>query len=221
MSAQEGDAHSVALAKKAALRRRMVETRKAMTCEERERDSQAMIEKLCALPQYQAARTVFAYASMTDEVQLDRLIERALDEGKRVTIPWLPGRRSVMEAVELDALAYLEVGTFGIRNVPKPRRHLVNPKTIDLVVVPGAAFSPDGARLGLGGGYYDRFLGAVAPQAYRAALTFDALLVADGDIPMEPHDVRVDAILTETQTLFIDRERRGRREDREQDTYGN
>ena len=65
--------------------------------------------------------------------------------------------------------------------------------------MPGAAFSSKGERLGLGGGYYDRYLMEKAPQAYRAALTFDGQVVAS--VPMEAHDAKVNLILTETRRI--------------------
>ena len=64
---------------------------------------------------------------------------------------------------------------------------------IGLVLVPGLAFDAQGRRLGYGGGYYDRFLRQTA--APRVGLTFDCLLL--DEVPEEPHDVRVDVVLTE------------------------
>lgn len=66
-------------------------------------------------------------------------------------------------------------------------------KTIDVVLVPGLAFSFDGRRLGRGAGYYDRFL--VTVEATKIGLTTSDRLRAD--IPLEPHDVKMDWIATE------------------------
>ena len=186
------------LAAKRSLRAEMTRRRRAIHEAERAAASAAMCAALVALPQYRAARTVFAYASMPDEVQLDGLLSRALADAKRVVIPWITGR-GTMEAVELPSLAVLERGAYGIRNVPERLRRVIVPEEIDLAVVPGAAFTADGARLGLGGGYYDRYLAEKAPQAYRAALTFDGQVVPS--VPMEAHDARVNLILTETRRI--------------------
>ena len=186
------------LAAKRSLRAEMTRRRRAIPEAERAAASAAMCAALVALPQYRAARTVFAYASMPDEVQLDGLLSRALADAKRVVIPWITGR-GTMEAVELPSLAVLERGAYGIRNVPERLRRAIAPEEIDLAVVPGAAFTAEGARLGLGGGYYDRYLALKAPQAYRAALTFDGQVVPS--VPMEAHDARVNLILTETRRI--------------------
>ena len=108
--------------------------------------------------------------------------------------------RGTMEAVELPSLAVLERGAYGIRNVPEHLRRAVAPEEIDLAIVPGAAFTAEGARLGLGGGYYDRYLGERARGVYRIALAFDALLTAD--VPMAAHDIDVAEIITESRHLI-------------------
>lgn len=192
------------LAAKRRLRTEMTRRRRAIPEAEREAASRAMCGTLCALPRYQAARTIFAYASMPEEVQLDGLLSLSRADGKRVAIPWITGR-GTMEAVELPSLAVLERGAYGIRNVPEHLRRAVAPEEIDLAIVPGAAFTAEGARLGLGGGYYDRYLGERARGAYRIALAFDALLTTE--VPMAAHDIDVAEIITESRHLICRKKR--------------
>ncbi len=71
----------------------------------------------------------------------------------------------------------------------------VPPATLDVVVVPGLAFSPDGHRLGRGRGHYDRFLVGVGPHCLRVGVGFSEQLVAD--MPTAAHDVRLDAVITD------------------------
>ena len=71
-----------------------------------------------------------------------------------------------------------------------------DPAAVDVVIVPGVAFTPDGARLGQGGGWYDRFLAKVRPDCTSIGVGFD-LQVVDV-LPTEPHDVRLDSIVTES-----------------------
>ena len=104
-----------------------------------------------------------------------------------------------MEVVNLPSLDSLVPGKFGILTVREEEQSIILASEVDFVVVPGAAFSPEGDRLGLGGGYYDRYLAEKAPQAYRAALTFDGQVVPS--VPMEAHDARVNLILTETRRI--------------------
>ena len=176
--------HEVKLAEKKALRQKMLAFRKGLTKEQHEAKSRAILARLYEEPRFQQAKTIFAYASMPDEVQLYDLLAHALREGKRVNLP---------------SLAALVPGKFGILTVRKEEQSIIPADEVDFVVVPGAAFSPKGERLGLGGGYYDRYLMEKAPQAYRAALTFDGQVVAS--VPMEAHDAKVNLILTETRRI--------------------
>ncbi|HEX4984148.1 MAG TPA: 5-formyltetrahydrofolate cyclo-ligase [Ilumatobacteraceae bacterium] len=71
-----------------------------------------------------------------------------------------------------------------------------DPTTVDVVVVPGVAFTPTGARLGQGGGWYDRFLAAVRPDCTSIGVGFDPQVV--DELPTEAHDIRLDTIVTES-----------------------
>lgn len=75
--------------------------------------------------------------------------------------------------------------------VPGP----IDAASLDVVVVPGVAFTADGCRLGQGGGHYDRFLTRLRPDCLTIGVCFAEQLVAD--LPTEPHDVRVDAVITD------------------------
>lgn len=70
-----------------------------------------------------------------------------------------------------------------------------DPLTIDVVIVPGTAFTVDGHRLGQGGGWYDRFLPTVRPDCFTIGVGFAPQIVAE--LPLEPHDVRLHAIVTD------------------------
>ena len=70
-----------------------------------------------------------------------------------------------------------------------------DPATIDLVVVPGVAFTAAGHRLGQGGGWYDRFLTGLRPGVTRIGVCFAECLV--DDLPTEAHDVTMDRVITD------------------------
>lgn len=82
----------------------------------------------------------------------------------------------------------------GAMNIPEPAPHtpLVAPEDIDILIVPGVAFTPGGERLGYGGGYYDRFI-RLCPRAQVMALVFDEQLV--DYLPTEEHDLRIPEII--------------------------
>lgn len=74
-------------------------------------------------------------------------------------------------------------------------------KEADLIVVPALAASADGTRLGQGGGWYDRALPHRSPGVPIVAVIFDDEILEAGIIPVEPHDVPIDAIVTPTRTI--------------------
>ena len=70
-----------------------------------------------------------------------------------------------------------------------------DPRSIDVVIVPGTAFTPAGDRLGQGGGWYDRFLATVRPDCFKVGVAFAPQLLES--LPVEPHDLRVDVVVTD------------------------
>ena len=188
------------VAAKQALRRQTTAARKALTDGYRQSASEKMLAVLYAQPAFRAAQTIFLYASMVDEVQLDALMEYCLTLGKTVCLPLITGP-GTMEAAVLPSMAALVTGKFGIRAIDPDHCQALDARTIDLIIVPGAAFDAAGRRLGLGAGYYDRFMAERAPQASRIALTFDCQLV--DEVPVESHDQLVNMVITESKLLKV------------------
>ncbi len=152
---------------------------------------QGILDVLAALPQFQAAKQVFAYISVGRESDTRRLLTLCLQLGKQVALPRCYGAGH-MEAVCIDQLDGLQPGRYGIPEPPEDGRRMVLKKT-DIIFVPGLAFDPAGYRLGQGGGYYDRFLSthqAVTVGLCRAHCLLDSL-------PREPHDFPVHIVVTE------------------------
>ena len=75
----------------------------------------------------------------------------------------------------------------------------------DLILVPALAAGLDGARLGQGGGWYDRTLPHRRSTAPVVAVVFDDEVLPPGAIPLEPHDAHIDAIITPTRTIHMQR----------------
>lgn len=175
------------------LRKWILAARRALSKEERAAYSAEITEKLLSHAAVTRAQTIFAYAAMPDEVQTESLLSGLLAMGKRVAIPWITGKQG-MEAALVASMDLLEVGAYGILTVREERREILSPQEIDCVIVPGVAFSVDGARLGMGGGYYDTFL-PKAERAVRIAAAFQCQITED--IPRLPHDCGVDWIVTE------------------------
>lgn len=70
-----------------------------------------------------------------------------------------------------------------------------DPSHVEVVIVPGTAFTADGHRLGQGGGWYDRFLPQLRPSCLKIGVCFDVQLV--DELPVELHDVRLDLVVSD------------------------
>jgi 5-formyltetrahydrofolate cyclo-ligase len=79
---------------------------------------------------------------------------------------------------------------------------MVDVSVVEWVTVPGLAFNRQGDRLGYGGGYYDKLL-AIMPKAIRVGVAFSTQM--SSDIPLEHHDLRMDMLITEKETIAFDR----------------
>lgn len=181
------------------LRRDILGRRRSLSTAEIAVRSQKIAEHFCAWPIYQTSKTVMLYLAMPDEAQADLLISDALKQGKRVCVPLLGAKYGEMSAVEIMSLDDLAVGKFGLRAPDPNKAKIINPSLIDLVVVPAVAFDRKGNRIGMGAGYYDRFLAQVRVNTVLLGLAFSCQL-AD-NLPSEEHDIRMHWLLTETGFL--------------------
>ena len=179
------------------LRDRLRALRAARPQQEQARDAQAVTARILALPAYQSARTVMAYAAARGEIALEAVMADALLRGKALALPLCtgPGR---MQARRVADLSRLRPGRYGIPE-PGPDCPELAPETIDLILVPGVAFDPRGGRVGQGGGYYDRFL--PLSRALRVGVCPEFALL--DRVPVRAHDQRMDAVVTPSATLMM------------------
>lgn len=153
-------------------------------------------DRLFSLPDLADARLVMFFVTFRSEVDTLPMITRALEQRKRVAAPRAePESRSLLPCEISDPERDLAPGAYGIRE-PRPHCPTVDPAAIDIVLVPAAAWSEDGYRVGYGGGYYDRFLRRI-PQARRIGLGFEMQVVPD--VPHDAHDLPVDVLVTEAR----------------------
>ena len=140
---------------KSELRKQVLQEMKAIPREQKQAMDQALTERFLKHPFYQEANTIATYLSFPHEFQTQGLIEQALKDGKKVLIPktYPKGR---MDFVVYD-LQQLVKTSFGLLE-PQGNLEVVAASQIDLIHVPGLAFTMEGYRIGYGGGYYDRYL---------------------------------------------------------------
>lgn len=170
------------------LRRAIRERKRAMSEEEIVERSNALAEKFYNSPAYQAASTIYGYLPYNQEVRTVPMLQRALDEGKRVAVPKVYGEE--MRFIYLEDLTQVSKGYAGI---PEPIADApVAEDQRALVLMPGLAFDPQGHRIGYGGGFYDRFL-AQEPHHPTLALCYEFQMQAHLDT--EEFDIPVDTVL--------------------------
>lgn len=146
------------------------------------------------LPELAGARRVFLYVSFGSEMPTRSLMESLLERGVELAVPVIEDG-GVMKPARLTDPRELRPGRFGI---PAPRHPRPCRGPIDVILAPCVAVTPEGRRLGAGGGYYDRFL-AERADTFVAALAFEAQVV--DTLPTEPHDRAVDAVVTEQRVI--------------------
>ena len=159
--------------------------------------SRSICRKVVESPAYRAARTVLYYVDVRSEVRTRHSLPDALGHGKKVVVPYcVAGELELFHLEGMDELA------LGMYRILEPRAELrvlpekrVDVRELDFVLVPGVAFTRDGARMGHGFGYYDKLLGHARPDAPLVALAFECQLFAD--LPTESHDIFMDQVVTE------------------------
>jgi len=180
---------------KQAIRERIRSLRRGFDLAWIEQSSPLVMEKVMALPPFNAARVVSCYMALPHEVQTEGLIEMCWQLGKRVCVPALEKGSHDYE------LSWLESGgetVPGPIKIPQPRKiRRVQPKEVNLMIVPAMAFDRRGNRLGHGYGHYDRLM-AKCP-GYKIGLVFEVQIV--DEVPVEALDVSVDIVVTE-QNLY-------------------
>ena len=139
------------------------------------------------------ARILLAYASFGSEADLSALLEQAVRLGKTVAYPVCGENFSLIAAVPAPVDGW-ETGRYGIRTPILGRARLLTPEELDLVLVPCTAFDAHCRRVGMGKGYYDRFLPRCI-HAAKAGVAFEAQRVEAAAV--EPTDWRLDLVITE------------------------
>lgn len=164
---------------------------------ERTADSAALCERLLRSSIWEETRTVLFFAPLADEPDIWPVFHLIIRQGLSVALPRMDTRAgSYVACVVRDPGHDLITGHFGIREPgPSCQEHPLN--LLDLVLVPGVAFDLGGRRLGRGAGYYDRLLSEV--RGTTCGVAFDEQI--SGELPVEPHDVFIDCILTPTRWL--------------------
>ncbi|MCD6170541.1 MAG: 5-formyltetrahydrofolate cyclo-ligase [Candidatus Latescibacteria bacterium] len=186
--------------KKSWIRQTLLSRRRGLSEDQVRQKSKLIIDRLRRFPLYQRADVIHCYLSVPKlgEVDTYDLIKRALKKGKRVVVPVTDFKRRVIKHSEIRSLEELEQKPSGLK---EPKRGYLRPidlKLIDLVILPCVAIDPHGNRIGMGGGFYDRFLSdlhALSSLPHTVVLAYEFQMV--DRIETGPQDVGVEWIITE------------------------
>ena len=160
------------VAAKAALSSRMRQRLTELSSDERGSRSKQICERILRSPEWQKAKPIVPLVPLRSEPDISGLNEEARSAQRVIT--------TIAPTIRVET--ELQFGT----------------DKIDLIVVPGLAFSRDGHRPGRGGGFFDRLLARPAAGAYKLGVCFDFQLLES--IPIEPHDIVMDTVVTEEIT---------------------
>ncbi len=186
---------------KSAIRKELLSRRDQIPPEVRKIKNRMIQERLLSLNEFKAAKTVFFFASFRTEVDTAELIKASLADGKRVVLPKVDKDKQELLLYEIQDFSDL---TPGYMRIPEPlsQEKQMSINDMDIVIIPGAGFDASGNRIGYGGGYYDRLLSGLPKHIPVIAPAFEEQIM--DSIPSEPHDIKVDMIVTDRQLIRCD-----------------
>lgn len=181
---------------KSSLRARIRARKALLSASERLKAASDVFDKLERLAAFMMSERILMYHSLPDELPTHEFLDK-WGSSKQFYLPRVNG-------VNLELLPYdrsrLALGAFRIEEPTGD--DTVDPKTMDMIVVPAVAYDWHGNRLGRGKGFYDRLLRETG--ALKVGIAFDCQL-SDEPIPVESTDVPVDIVITSSHTIVVRR----------------
>ena len=180
------------------LRKTKIQSRNNLTPEERNKFSQQIVEQILVSDAYQKAQNIMIYRAVRGEVDLSAFEVAAQKEGKTLYYPLCISKTEMIALSPKEQLLKGQTawkkGAFGIMEPVRVNSIEIAPEELDMIICPCTVFDEHGGRMGMGAGYYDRYVKRCA----NACVTAVAFEVQKTDyVPMEEWDVRMDMIFTE------------------------
>lgn len=187
------DAHSPTT--KAQLRARLRRGLGQLSPEEVEQQSAAVMKRLESLPEIREAAVLHAFWPMAQEVDLRPLLNRLLDRGVTVALPTVsPTEAGQMSFRRYRSVEHLRPYRWGIMEPVGPEIEAA----AEVILVPCLGITRRGARLGHGGGYYDRFLAGVGGATTISPVLGEQLVEF---VPLDPHDLPIDVVVSPNEVI--------------------
>ena len=176
---------------KSEIRDEIKSKRKSLEPAESGRISRAVCRKISSLGVWKKAKTAAVYIPLPGEVDIWPLINEGLSTGKIILAPFILPETGKALFSRFHDKKELKPGPFGLLQPEGGEIH--SRDVIDVIIVPGLAFSPDGSRIGFGKGYYDRILDGFRGESIAPAFEFQMY----DDLPVSSHDIPVDYVVNE------------------------
>lgn len=185
---------------KTELRNNLKKLRTGFSREQVTASSLQVSRNILACDAYRKAKCIMGYLAFGNELSIDLVLSQALADGKIVAVPHIISSVDMI-SVHLRNMDDFDLDRYGIRSIRCPFEKVL-PQTLDLILVPGVAFGSDGSRLGMGAGYYDRFL----PQADKAlfmGIAYDQLI--QPQLPADNYDIFMQCLASESGITTLSR----------------
>lgn len=186
---------------KSEFRKKILNIRNNMSQEDAANKSSVIMNKLIAMDEYKNSNRIFVYMSFRNEVDTTELIKKMFCDNKRVVIPYTDTKNTLLIPCEIRSMEEdLTLSPFGYYEPVYEKLQPVEPKELDLIIVPGVVFDRSLNRIGFGKGYYDRILCRKKSGVKAIAVAYDYQVLEK--IPAETHDVKMDMIITEKRNIY-------------------
>lgn len=150
---------------------------------------------------YKEAHQIFCYAALDDEINTEKIISKALSDGKKVALPVCLDLNGAMQFYYINSFDDIKTGTYGIKEPNTEICSKANDFSGAVCVVPALSFDMFGYRLGYGKGYYDRFLENFT--SISVGLCYNSFLCKE--LPVDKYDKCVNCIFTENKIIYPER----------------
>ena len=188
-------------AMKQAIRQRIIADRELLLGAIRLQYSREITARLVQMPEYRAAKMVLGYMSFGAEFSSDEWAQHVLADGKQLLLPKVNLQRKELDLYFVTDLQQdLASGLWDIREPLVDRCTKADTwSEVDFILMPGVTFGRDGARLGYGGGFYDKLIAHLPHHPVLVAAAYSLQILTH--LPQEVTDRKVEWLLTENETI--------------------
>lgn len=192
----------ISLNNKQELREKILTKRKNLDSSLVEKQSLLISDYLINSNLFHNSKVIMTYLNYPKEVKTDYIFRTAIKQNKTVTIPVCETKAVDLIPSKITDINQVETGYYGLREPKQEYFYPVDPKLIDLIIVPGVAFDLKGNRIGHGKGYYDNFFKKINPSAIKIGLAFQFQIIEDS-WNIESWDIPMDGIITENGFIYL------------------